>query len=285
MKQANNRKKPEWLKIALPAGKNAASVLGIIRANNLHTICTSGRCPNQGECWGRGTATFMIGGDTCTRACRFCNVKHGRPEPLDPSEPERVARSAREMNLKHVVLTSVDRDDLPDLGAAHWANVIREVKKENPAATMEALVPDFQGRKELLQAVIEEAPDVISHNLETVRRLSREIRGGKATWETSLSVLRQVAASGLVPKTGIMVGLGETRQEVLETITEARAAGCRVITIGQYLQPSARNVAVKEYIPPATFEEYRLAALAAGYRHVESSPLARSSYHAEKHAR
>ncbi|MDR0544812.1 MAG: lipoyl synthase [Odoribacteraceae bacterium] len=282
MTPLDNRRKPEWLKIALPKGESALGVLAAVRDNGLHTICVSGRCPNRGECWGRGTATFMIGGDVCTRACRFCNVKRGRPAPLDPSEPGRVARSARDLRLRHVVITSVDRDDLPDLGAAHWARVIRAVKEANPDATMEALVPDFQGREELVNAVIEAAPEVLSHNLETVPRLSREIRG-RATPEISLAVLRQVAASGLVAKTSLMVGLGETPDEVLLTMREAREAGCDVIAIGQYLQPSPRNVPVKEYITPEQFEAYRLAGLDMGFRQVESAPLVRSSYRAEKH--
>lgn len=282
MTPPNNRRKPEWLKIALPKGESALGVLAAVRDNGLHTICVSGRCPNRGECWGRGTATFMIGGDVCTRACRFCNVKRGRPAPLDPSEPERVARSARDLCLRHVVITSVDRDDLPDLGASHWARVIRAVKEANPDATIEALVPDFQGREELVRVVIEAAPEVLSHNLETVPRLSREIRG-RATPEISLAVLRQVAASGLVAKTGLMVGLGETSDEVLQTMREAREAGCEVITIGQYLQPSPRNVPVQAYVTPEQFEAYRLAGLAMGFRQVESAPLVRSSYHAERH--
>jgi lipoic acid synthetase len=283
MNQTTGERKPEWLKIKLPAGGNAARVAGVAREHGLHTICTSGRCPNRGECWGLGTATFMIGGDTCTRACRFCNVKSGRPAPLDPSEPGRVARSARLLGLRHVVITSVDRDDLPDLGAGHWVRVIRAVKEENPGATLEALIPDFQGDAGLTRRVIDAAPEVIAHNLETVRRLSREIRS-RATHEVSLRVIRQVASSGLVAKSGIMLGLGESREEVLETMDELREAGCEVMTIGQYLRPSARNVAVKEYVAPGVFDEYRRVGLEKGFRHVESGPLVRSSYHAGKHA-
>jgi lipoic acid synthetase len=279
-----DRRKPGWLKIQLPKGENAIEVSSVVREHGLHTICTSGRCPNRGECWGNGTATFMIAGEVCTRACRFCNVKSGHPVPLDPDEPERVARSVRSLRLRHVVITSVDRDDLPDLGAAHWARVIEEVKRRNPGVTLEVLIPDFQGREELVLQVIAAAPEVISHNLETVRRLTREIRG-RATYEVSLRVIRRVAAAGRVAKSGIMLGLGERREEVLETMDDLRAAGCEVMTIGQYLQPSARNVAVTEYVTPDVFDAYRRAGLEKGFRHVESGPLVRSSYHAERHAR
>jgi lipoic acid synthetase len=226
----------------------------------------------------------MIGGEVCTRACRFCNVKSGKPLPLDPGEAGEVARSVQQLRLRHVVITSVDRDDLPDQGADHWTRVIRAVKELNPGVTMEVLVPDFQGDAGLLQQVVDAAPEVVSHNLETVRRLTREIRGGRATYETSLAVVRQVAVSGLVAKSGIMLGLGERREEVIETMDDLRATGCHVMTIGQYLQPSARNVPVKEYVRPEVFEEYRVIGLEKGFRHVESGPLVRSSYHAEKHA-
>lgn len=254
----------------------------MVRGHNLHTICTSGMCPNQGECWGCGTATFMICGDVCTRGCRFCNVKTGRPALLDAGEPEHIAESVRLLKLKHVVLTSVDRDDLDDLGAGHWVKVIEAVKRMNEGVTMEVLIPDFQGRKELIQQVIEARPEVISHNLETVRRLTPSIRS-RATYERSLEVVRQVSEAGVISKSGIMLGLGETEEEILETMDDLRAVGCRVMTIGQYLQPTAANVEVKEYVTPQVFDEYRRIGLEKGFAHVESGPLVRSSYHAERH--
>lgn len=254
----------------------------MVRGHNLHTICTSGMCPNQGECWGCGTATFMICGDVCTRGCRFCNVKTGRPAPLDAGEPEHIAESVRLLKLKHVVLTSVDRDDLEDLGAGHWVKVMEAVKRVNKEVTMEVLIPDFQGRKELIQQVIDARPEVISHNLETVRRLTPLIRS-RATYEMSLEVVRQVAEAGVISKSGIMLGLGETREEVLQTMDDLRSVGCRVMTIGQYLQPSAANVEVQEYVTPQVFDEYRQIGLEKGFAHVESGPLVRSSYHAERH--
>lgn len=265
-------------------GQLSAEVLNTIRGHHLNTICTSGRCPNQGECWGCGTATFMIGGDICTRACKFCNVTTGRPAPLDPQEPENIARSIKLLKIKHAVITSVDRDDVDDLGAAHWVKVIRAIKQENPGTTMEVLIPDFQGRPQLVQQIIDAGPEVISHNLETVRRLSDSVRS-RATYEVSLQVIQQVAASGVVAKSGIMLGLGETREEILETMDDLRSVGCKVMTIGQYLQPTAGNIEVKAYIRPETFEEYKVIGLAKGFTHVESGPLVRSSYHAERHIR
>lgn len=278
----NSRRKPEWLKIKLPMGQLSAEVLNTVRGHHLNTICTSGKCPNQGECWGCGTATFMIGGNICTRACKFCNVTTGKPLPLDPEEPSHVAESVRLLNLRHVVITSVDRDDADDLGAAHWVKVIRAVKQENPDTSMEVLIPDFQGRRELIQQIIESGPEVISHNMETVRRLSPLVRS-RATYEVSLEVIRQIAASGGVAKSGIMLGLGETREEIFETMDDLREAGCRVMTIGQYLQPTAKNIEVKEYIHPDTFAEYKEVGLKKGFTYVESGPLVRSSYHAERH--
>lgn len=280
----NSRRKPEWLKIRLPKGQLSVNVLNIVRENHLHTICTSGMCPNQGECWGCGTATFMIGGEICTRGCRFCNVKTGRPLPLDPEEPEHIACSVKLLKLKHAVITSVDRDDLADLGAGHWVEVITRIKALNPEVTLEVLIPDFQGRRELIEKVIAAGPEVISHNMETVARLTKEIRS-RATYETSLEVVRQVAASGIVAKSGIMLGLGETREEILDTMDDLRRVGCQVMTIGQYLQPTTQNVEVKEYIRPEVFEEYHRIGLEKGFTHVESGPLVRSSYHAEKHVR
>ena len=280
---ATNRRKPEWLKIQLPMGALSVEVMNTIRDNRLNTIlCTSGRCPNQGECWGCGTATFMIGGNICTRACRFCNVTTGHPAPLDPAEPEHVAQSVKALKLKHVVITSVDRDDVDDLGASHWVKVIEAVKRENPDTTMETLIPDFQGREELVARVIDARPEVISHNLETVRRLSDHVRS-RAKYDTSLRVLAQVARSGITAKSGIMLGLGETRDEILQTMDDLLAVGCRVMTIGQYLQPTARNIPVEEYVHPDTFKEYAAIGLSKGFAFVESGPLVRSSYHAERH--
>ena len=278
----NTRRKPEWLKIKLPMGDLSRHVQDTIRDNALHTICTSGRCPNQGECWGCGTATFMIGGDICTRACRYCNVTTGKPLPLDAGEPERVAESVKVLKIKHAVLTSVDRDDLPDLGAAHWAAVIRAVKKVNPTVTMEVLIPDFQARTELIDLVIAEKPEVLSHNMETVRRLTPSIRS-RATYDGSLKVLKHVVDSGITSKSGIMLCLGETRDEILAVMDDLLEVGCRVMTIGQYLRPSLKNVEVQEYVTPETFAEYARIGKEKGFRFVESGPLVRSSYHAERH--
>lgn len=280
----NNRRKPDWLKIKLPMGQLSVEVLNTIRGHQLNTICTSGRCPNQGECWGCGTATFMIGGDVCTRACKFCNVKTGHPSPLNPDEPQNIADSVKLLGLKHAVITSVDRDDVEDFGAMHWVKVIRAVKVKNPDTTMEVLIPDFQGQAELIRLIIQAAPEVISHNLETVRRLSDSVRS-RAKYDVSLRVIRQISESGIVSKSGIMLGLGETREEILETMDDLRAVGCQVMTIGQYLQPTAQNIEVKEYISPETFEEYKTIGLTKGFTHVESGPLVRSSYHAERHVR
>lgn len=279
---ADFRRKPEWLKIRLPRGQKAAHVVGMLNDRCLHTICSSGMCPNKGECWGNGTATFMIGGNSCTRNCRFCNVATGRPQPLDPNEIEEIVKSVKELALKHVVITSVDRDDLPDLGAAHWATMIRRLHEECPSTTMEVLIPDFQGRLELVDMVIAEKPDVISHNLETVRRLTPEVRC-RATYDTSLSVIRHIAESGIRSKSGIMLGLGETREEILQTMDDLRAAGCEVMTIGQYLQPTENHYQVQEYVHPDVFAEYGEIGRSKGFRHIESAPLVRSSYHAERH--
>ncbi|MDL2252336.1 lipoyl synthase [Odoribacter sp. OttesenSCG-928-J03] len=284
MRNNVNRRKPDWLKIKLPKGQLSVDVKNIVRDHGLHTICTSGMCPNQGECWGCGTATFMIGGDTCTRACKFCNVKTGRPAPLDPQEPENIAQSVKLLKLKHVVITSVDRDDLDDFGAAHWVKVIESIKRENPTVTMEVLIPDFQGDSKLVQQIIEAKPEVISHNLETVRSLSSQIRS-RATYDMSLGVIAQIAASGAVSKSGIMLGLGETPDEIRETMDDLRKIGCQVMTIGQYLQPATTNIPVKEYITPEVFETYKQIGLEKGFTHVESGPLVRSSYHAERHVR
>lgn len=275
-------RKPDWLKIRLRGNEQFTRTKSIVENHCLHTICTSGKCPNMGECWSRGTATFMIAGDICTRSCRFCNTLTGKPLSLDPKEPANVAESIRLMQLKHAVITSVDRDDLPDLGAQHWAETIRVVKEINPETSVEVLIPDFQGRLELVDKVIGAAPEIISHNMETVRRISPEVRSA-AKYETSLSVLKHIAEQGVVAKTGIMVGLGETIEEVYELMDDVRAVGVSVLTIGQYLQPSRKNIPVKEYVSPEQFVMYRTVALDKGFKHVESAPLVRSSYHAEKH--
>ncbi len=276
------KRKPDWLKIKIPSGKEYVQVKEIVNRHKLHTICTSGLCPNMAECWGRGTATFMILGDICTRSCKFCATKTGRPGVVDQDEPGNLAESVRLMKLKHCVITSVDRDDLPDGGAYHWAETIRQVKALNPATTIEALIPDFMGKSELIQMVIDAGPDVISHNLETVRRLTPEVRSA-AQYERSLEVIRQITASGLTAKSGIMVGLGETNDEVVETMDDLLAAGCHVMTIGQYLQPTKQHLPVVEYIHPDKFAKWKEIGLKKGFRFVESTPLVRSSYQAEKH--
>ena len=274
-------RKPEWLKISIAANERYAETKRIVESHSLHTICSSGRCPNMGECWGHGTATFMIGGDICTRCCKFCNTRTGKPLPLDEKEPVHVAESVALMKLSHAVITSVDRDDLPDLGAAHWAQTIRAIRRMNPDTTIEVLIPDFQGRRELVQQVIEAGPDIISHNMETVRGISPMVRSA-ARYETSLAVLQQIAESGIACKSGIMVGLGETPEEVETLMDDLRAVGCKILTIGQYLQPSRQHYPVAEYVTPAQFAAYRELGLAKGFSQVESGPLVRSSYHAEK---
>ncbi len=275
-------RKPKWLKTQVPAGKKYLAVREIVEKNKLHTICTSGHCPNMAECWSRGTATLMILGDICTRSCKFCNVKTGRPLPADWQEPQRVAESVKKMGVKHCVITSVDRDDLDDGGAEIWAMTIKEMKAINPQTTIETLIPDFDGNKELIKKIIETKPEVMSHNLETVQRLTPIIRS-KAKYELSLEVIKFIAANGIRSKSGIMVGIGETEDEVYETMDDLRNVGCEVLTIGQYLQPTKKHLSVKEFITPELFEKYRIKGLEKGFRYVESSPLVRSSYHAEKH--
>ena len=277
----NHVKKPDWLKINIGANARYTETKHIVDSHKLHTICSSGRCPDMGECWGKGTATFMIGGDICTRCCKFCNTQTGKPLPLDMEEPTHVAESIALMKLSHAVITSVDRDDLPDLGAAHWACTIREIKRLNPETTIEVLIPDFQGRKELVSQVIEAQPEIISHNMETVKRITPLVRSA-ARYETSLEVIRQIADSGITAKSGIMVGLGETPEEVEELMDDLRRAGCQILTIGQYLQPSHKHYPVAEYVTPAQFASYKETGLAKGFDQVESAPLVRSSYHAEK---
>lgn len=275
-------RKPEWLKIKLPRGFKTTQVVGLLNQHGLNTICSSGLCPNKGDCWGRGTATFMIGGNICTRSCKFCNVASGKPLPPDPKELYDIKESIKNLNLRHVVITSVDRDDLPDYGANHWCELINLIKRDCPGVTMEGLIPDFRGRTELVAKIIDLRPDVISHNLETVKRLTPVVRS-VATYETSLSVIRQVSESGIRCKSGIMLGLGETEEEIIQTMDDLRENGCDVLTIGQYLQPTRKHYPVKEYISPEKFEEYGRIGLEKGFRHVESGPLVRSSYHAEKH--
>ncbi len=283
MKQSDTLlRKPDWLKIKIPSGKGYVSVKNIVAQHKLHTICTSGHCPNMQECWGRGTATLMILGDICTRSCRFCNVKTGRPLPADWEEPQRVAESVKLMGLKHAVLTSVDRDDLEDGGAEIWAMTITKIKELSPETTIETLIPDFDGREELIQQIIDAAPEVISHNLETVRRITPATRS-RAKYDRSLKVLKYIADSEIVTKSGIMAGLGETPGEVYELMDDLLNAGVSVLTIGQYLQPTKTHLPVKEYVTPEQFREYEQVGLKKGFRFVESSPLVRSSYHAEKH--
>jgi len=275
-------RKPHWLKSKIPSGKEYRLVKEIVEENKLHTICTSGHCPNMDECWGRGTATLMILGDICTRSCGFCNVKTGRPLAIDWTEPLRVAKSVKLMKLKHCVLTSVDRDDLDDLGAEIWIQTVKEIKRLNPYTTIETLIPDFDGRKDLIDGVCAAGQEVVSHNLETVRRITPWARS-RAKYEVSLKTLRIISESGVVTKSGIMVGLGEKPEEVIETLKDMRNVNVGVVTIGQYLQPTNKHLMVKEYVTPEQFDIYRKTGLELGFKFVESSPLVRSSYHAEKH--
>lgn len=263
-------RKPEWLRRRLFSEANYSTVNSLIKENGLNTICTSGKCPNQSECWSKGTATLMILGDICTRSCKFCHTNTGRPLPPDPKEPEKVADTIRILKLKHAVLTSVDRDDLKDRGASFWADTIREVKKVNPGTTLEVLIPDFDGKTELIDLVINEKPEVISHNLETVRRLTPQIRS-KAKYDTSLKVLEYIASKGYKAKTGIMLGLGETEEEIFQLMDDAVAHGCSIITIGQYMQPSRKHAPVSAYIHPDKFREYKEIALRKGFKMVELS--------------
>jgi lipoyl synthase len=270
------------MKMQRASGENYSMVKNVVNENNLHTICTSGNCPNIGECWNSGTATFMILGDICTRACKFCATKTGKPLPPDPQEQFRLAESIKKMHLKHCVITSVDRDDLPDGGASIWAETIKHVKKVNPDVTMETLIPDFDGRNESIQMIIDAGPDVISHNIETVKRLTPVIRT-KARYEKSLQVLRYISENGMTAKSGFMLGLGETEDEIIQTIMDIFKAGCKILTIGQYLQPGLDYMEVMDYISPEKFEEYRVLSLKMGFSFVESGPLVRSSFHAENH--
>lgn len=274
-------KKPSWLKINIGVNDRYTETKRIVDTHGLHTICSSGRCPNMGECWGKGTATFMIGGDICTRSCKFCNTKSGKPLPLDGNEPESVARSVQLMKLSHAVITSVDRDDLEDMGASHWVKTLRKIKELNPAVTVEALIPDFQGNLELVKQVASCGANIVSHNMETVKRLTPVVRS-VARYETSLEVIRAIAETGVTAKSGIMVGLGETISEVEELMEDLLEYGCRILTIGQYLQPTHKHYPVKEYVTPQQFATYKELGLKKGFAEVVSGPLVRSSYHAEK---
>ncbi len=286
MKKAGNQvagqRKPSWLKVKMPIGSSYHDVYKKLKNRNINTICVSGKCPNIGQCWEHQTATYMILGDICTRACGYCNVKTGKGAPPDGEEPAQIAGSVKEFGLKHVVITSVDRDDLDDLGAEHWEMTIRQIKKDNPEVTIEALIPDFQGKENLIEKVLNTRPEVVSHNLETVRRLTPEVRS-RAQYHLSLKVIKQISDAGVRAKSGIMVGLGETDEEVYETMDDLLENGCEVMTLGQYLQPSPGNLEVKRFVTPGQFEEYERTGLEKGFKFVESAPLVRSSYHAHKH--
>lgn len=273
---------PRWMKMKMPKGENYSKVKNLVEKHGLHTICTSGNCPNIGDCWSRGTATFMILGDICTRRCKFCAVKSGKPLAPDLKEPEKVAESVRIMEVRHCVITSVDRDDLDDQGAGIWARTITEVKRVNPDTRIEVLIPDFRGKEELIHQIIDAGPDVISHNLETVERLTPFVRFA-SKYRRSLDVVRYIANNYKISKSGIMLGLGETHEEVLQTMDDLRKAGCKVMTIGQYLAPTTTHMPVVEYIKPEQFREYRRIGLEKGFSFVESAPLVRSSYRAEQH--
>lgn len=275
-------RKPDWLRVKLPVGEEYKKVRKIVSDHKLHTICESGNCPNMGECWSAGTATVMILGNVCTRSCGFCAVNTGRPEEVDPYEPLRVAKSVKLMGLKHIVITSVDRDDLKDGGSETWAKTVETIRKLNPDVTLETLIPDFQGKWENLQRVIDVKPEIVSHNLETVRRLTREVRV-QARYDRSLEVLKRLADSGITTKSGIMLGLGESEEEILETMDDLRTVHVKILTMGQYLQPTKAHLPVAEFITPAKFEMLGNFAKEKGFEFVESGPLVRSSYHAEKH--
>ncbi|MBL4651833.1 MAG: lipoyl synthase [Flavobacteriales bacterium] len=275
-------KKPSWLRVKLPTGKEYLKVRELVSDHKLHTICESGNCPNMGECWGAGTATFMILGNTCTRSCGFCAVATGRPDAIDPFEPLRVAKSVKLMKVKHCVITSVDRDDVEDGGSIIWAETVNKVRELSPTTTLETLIPDFMGKWENLQRIIDVAPEIVSHNLETVRRLTKEVRI-QAKYDRSLEVLMRLKKGGMKTKSGMMLGLGEAEEEVIETMTDLRSVNVDVLTLGQYLQPTKEHLPVVEFIKPAQFDKYKEIGLKMGFRYVESGPLVRSSYHAEKH--
>lgn len=275
-------KKPKWLRVKLPTGENYKKVRSLVDEHKLHTICESGSCPNMGECWGEGTATFMILGNICTRSCGFCAVKTGRPDEVDEFEPGKVAHSVKTMGVKHAVITSVDRDDLKDGGAGIWVQTVNAIRHQSPGTTMETLIPDFAGKWENLQQIIDVAPEIVSHNLETVRRLTKQVRI-QAKYDRSLEVLFRLKKGGMRTKSGVMLGLGETDEEIIETMQDLRAVGVDILTLGQYLQPTPKHLPIVEFVPPERFEKYDKLGLEMGFRFVESGPLVRSSYHAEKH--
>jgi lipoic acid synthetase len=275
-------KKPKWLRVKLPTGENYKKVRSLVDEHKLHTICESGNCPNMGECWGEGTATFMILGNICTRSCGFCAVKTGKPEPADEFEPGRVAHSVKTMGVKHAVITSVDRDDLKDGGATIWAQTVRAIRQQSPQTTLETLIPDFAGNWDNLQILIDVAPEIVSHNLETVRRLTKHVRI-QAKYDRSLEVLFRLKKGGMRTKSGVMLGLGETDEEIIETMQDLRSVDVDILTLGQYLQPTPKHLPIAEFVTPERFEKYREMGLEMGFKYVESGPLVRSSYHAEKH--
>jgi lipoic acid synthetase len=275
-------KKPSWLRVKLPTGENYRMVRSLVDEHKLHTICESGNCPNMGECWGEGTATFMILGNICTRSCGFCAVATGKPDDVDEFEPGRVAHSVKTMRVKHAVITSVDRDDLKDGGSLIWAQTVRAIRKQSPETTLETLIPDFAGKWENLQNIIDIAPEIVSHNLETVRRLTKEVRI-QAKYDRSLEVLFRLKKGGMRTKSGIMLGLGESHDEIIETLEDLRSVNVDIVTLGQYLQPTPKHLPIAEFVTPERFAEYKEYGLKLGFRYVESGPLVRSSYHAEKH--
>jgi lipoyl synthase len=275
-------KKPNWLRVKLPIGENYRKVRALVDEHKLHTICESGSCPNMGECWGEGTATFMILGNICTRSCGFCAVQTGKPETVDEFEPGKVAHSIKTMGIKHAVITSVDRDDLKDGGSGIWVQTVKAVRHQSPGTTMETLIPDFAGKWENLQQIIDVAPEIVSHNLETVRRLTKQVRI-QAKYDRSLEVLFRLKKGGMRTKSGVMLGLGETDEEVIETMEDLKAVGVDILTLGQYLQPTPKHLPIVEFVTPERFDKYRELGLKMGFRFVESGPLVRSSYHAEKH--
>jgi lipoic acid synthetase len=281
-KETERLKKPSWLRVKLPIGENYRKVRNLVDQHKLHTICESGSCPNMGECWGEGTATFMILGNICTRSCGFCAVQTGRPELVDEFEPGRVANSVKIMGVKHAVITSVDRDDLKDGGSSIWVQTVKAIRVQSPQTTMETLIPDFAGKWENLQRIIEVAPEIVSHNLETVRRLTKEVRI-QAKYDRSLELLFRLKKGGMRTKSGVMLGLGETPEEVIETMEDLVNVQVDVLTLGQYLQPTSKHLPVQEFITPAQFAYYKELGLKMGFKYVESGPLVRSSYHAEKH--
>lgn len=282
MEETTRIKKPKWLRVKLPTGENYRKVRGLVDEHKLHTICESGSCPNMGECWGEGTATFMILGNICTRSCGFCGVQTGKPDAVDEFEPGRVANSVKIMGVKHAVITSVDRDDLKDGGSSIWAQTVRAIRQQSPGTTLETLIPDFAGNWENLQVLIDVAPEIVSHNLETVRRLTKQVRI-QAKYDRSLEVLFRLKKGGMRTKSGVMLGLGESEQEVIETMQDLRSVQVDILTLGQYLQPTPKHLPVAEFIEPEQFAYYQKIGLEMGFRFVESGPLVRSSYHAEKH--